>query len=127
MAVVNATDEQKRAFTTALLAAMEARGMGYADLLPATESDSRDSGMALARKWGRGATEPNRPTVIKLEELFEMEPGTLSRHLGWLPVNARPAPDLESAILADERLDEDQKVLLLKMVAQLLRDESTQG
>ena len=126
MADSHATAEQKAAFATALNAAHAARGMGPSDLIPVTGSAKRSAGQSTAQKWTKGVSEPLRPKVTEIERLLELEPGTLSRHLGWLPVNAPAVPDVEAAILADSRFSEDQKVLLLGLVSQMLRGEGRQ-
>lgn len=120
MAASNATPEQKRAFASALNAAMDARGLRPVDLIPVTGSSSRQAAQSAAQSWMTGAVEPLRPKVVELEQFLELEPGALSRHLGWLPINAPAMPDLEATVLADARFSEDQKVLLLKLISQLL-------
>lgn len=98
-------DEQRMAFGAALLEACERAGFGSSVKLSVklTEVGSPYS-QSLCSAWIRGASEPRRDVVLLLEELTGTAPGGLSRHLGWLPLNAATFPDAETAILADPDL-----------------------
>lgn len=124
MAASNSTPAQKEAFAAALNAAMKARGLRPVDLIPITGSATRQAGQAAAQSWVAGKSEPLRAKVTELEQFLELEPGALSRHLGWLPVGSPPILDLEAAVLADERLSEDQKVIVLGIITQFLGDQT---
>lgn len=61
------------------------------------------------RKWIRGDAEPPPWRVFGVEQLLELPPGDLSRHLGFVPVGTR---SVLAAIDADQALTErDRKVL----------------
>lgn len=59
------------------------------------------------RKWGAGETEPPRASVFAVERALAVAPGTLSRLLGYLPLDAIAAPcSTLDAIDSDDDLDE---------------------
>jgi hypothetical protein len=63
--------------------------------------------------WVNGDTEPTRPKVWAIEAALGAKPGSLSRLLGYLPVEARPVSTVVAAIEADPALgDEARRVLL---------------
>lgn len=63
--------------------------------------------------WVNGDTEPTRPKVWATEAALGAKPGSLSRLLGYLPVDARPVTTVADAIEADPVLgDEARKVLV---------------
>jgi len=116
VAVVNATPEQKAAFGEALIAALHAREMRPPDLVDVVSATSRDNASNLVKNWVNGKSEPSRPTVIAVEQFLDLEPGTLSRHLGWLPVGAPAIADPEAAVIADKRFTGEQKRVLLQLM-----------
>jgi hypothetical protein len=100
------SEEQRAAFGAALLDACERSGFGSSVKLAAklTKAGSPYS-QTLCSAWIRGSSEPRRDVVILIEQLTGTDPGGLSRHLGWLPVDAATFPDAELAILADPGLE----------------------
>lgn len=59
----------------------------------------------MVSKWVRGEKPLWKPRqVMACEEVLGLEPGTLSRVLGWVSASAVPALDPESAIRHDHRL-----------------------
>lgn len=60
--------------------------------------------------------------VFLIEQRLTLPPGALSRHLGFLPVDAVPAVDVRDALALDADLTEDQRevveALWLQMRAQ---------
>lgn len=50
--------------------------------------------------WMTAKSEPTRRKVFALEQALGVAPGTLSRHLGYLPVDAVPAADIEQSLQA---------------------------
>lgn len=122
MAVVNATPEQKKAFGEALMAALEARNLRPPDLVDVVTAADRNSASNLVKNWINGKTEPSRPTVIAVEAFLDLVPGTLSRHLGWLPVGAPEVPEPEAAVIADTRFTGEQRRILLALMERF-RDE----
>jgi hypothetical protein len=116
MAVKNATDEQKVAFGEALMSALMGKGLRPPDLLPVTNAANREAAGRVANSWINGKTEPSRPTVTAIESLLDLDPGTLSRHLGWLPVGAPEIPDPEAAVIAYPHYTGEQRRVLLALM-----------
>lgn len=71
--------------------------------------------------WTTGFSEPSRPEVLVIEEICEVEPGHLSRHLGWIPVGINYETTIEQLILADRDLTDANKATLLGLIEQLRR------
>lgn len=63
-------------------------------------------------QWIDGTAEPARAYVFAAEKVLELKPGTLSRLLGYLPVDAKPALSVIDAIDADTRLTDTAKRML---------------
>ena len=110
------TPEQREAFGTALKEAAEAAGVGSSIRLAAylTEHGHEVTQTTVAT-WMRGANEPERPTVLVIEELLGLEPGALSCRLGWVPVGIE-LDDAERAILADDRLSPQHADAIIAML-----------
>ena len=99
--------------------------MAFGDELQRAMHAMNVNQLTLARKlkmtqsaissWCTGAAEPRCETVFAIERALRVEPGTLSRHLGYLP--ARPARrehvTVEQAILEDTALDASAQSALL--------------
>lgn len=64
--------------------------------------------------WEKGVWAPAPEKVFEVERLLALPPGTLSRHLGYLPLRSAQ-PGVQAAIDADPRLDEKGKQLLTEM------------
>lgn len=109
----SATAVQLESFGRALTAALEAKGLTSGALLSLTTASSPESRRRVVTKWMRGEVEPSRPKVLALEVTLGLDPGTLSRHLGWVPVDAQGLPTVEASILADGELTPTQKNILL--------------
>ena len=63
--------------------------------------------------WINGKYEPAAATVFCVERSLEMEPGSLSRPLGYLPVEpASSALSVEGAIAQSTQLDDEEKAAL---------------
>lgn len=61
----------------------------------------------------RNGSEPKAANVFRLEQAFGVQPGELSRHLGYLPVERWQVNSVEAAIKADRWLwSEARRVLL---------------
>jgi hypothetical protein len=116
MAVNNSSSEQKAAFGEALLAALMAKGLRPPDLIDVVGASTRDNASNLVKNWISGKNEPPRPTVTAIEKFLDLEPGDLSRHLGWLPVGSSEIPTLEAAVLADSELTGEQRRVLLQLL-----------
>jgi transcriptional regulator with XRE-family HTH domain len=88
--------------------ALRARGMRQEDLagmLGTTQSS--------VSGWINGRYEPAAPTVFTVERCLGMDPGALSRPLGYLPVEpATRSVSVESAIAQSAQLDDEEKAAL---------------
>lgn len=60
-------------------------------------------------QWIKAQTEPLPPRVFEIERVLGVEPGTLSRLLGYRPDDGADTLSVEAAILADPSLTDDQK------------------
>lgn len=116
-------DGGRRARFGRLLAeALKTRGMKQEHLAGALgTTQSSVSG------WINGKYEPGAETVFRIERSLALDPGHLSRPLGYLPVEAVSAPaSVEGAILESPLLQEDEKAALLA-VYQALVDRGATG
>jgi hypothetical protein len=118
----NSSPEQRKAFGAAVSGALTDAGLRVSALFPVAGSKEPESARRAANDWLSGSREPSRPQVIAIEELVGVEPGGLSRHLGWLPVGAPAIADTELAILADPGL----KPIEAKAVIAVLRSFKVQ-
>lgn len=109
----SATDEQLESFGRALVTALNAKGLTSGALLGLVAAKTDNGKRSVINRWMNGEAEPSRPKVIAIEQVLELEPGTLSRHLGWLPLDAANVPGVEASILADADLTPTQKNILL--------------
>lgn len=103
---------RRQAFGTALARAREEAGYSrQADLAEELGVDQRK-----VSQWERGKIEPDREMMPLIELALELPPGTLTRHLGYLPLNYDPnlaaEPDVITAVISDHRLDDDGRSAL---------------
>jgi hypothetical protein len=70
--------------------------------------------------WEKAIWAPAPAKVFEIERLLALPPGSLSRHLGYLPVTGAQA-SVTSAIDSDPKLDEHAKGLLTGMYRSLVR------
>ena len=111
------TDEQREAFGAALKDACEWAGIGSSSKLAVALAEAGSSySQTMCAGWFRGSSEPRRDVVQLLEQLTDVAPGGLSRHLGWLPLDAASFPDAEMAILADPDLTPTQANAIIVML-----------
>ena len=118
MAVVRATadggpkDGQRRlGFGRALGKALRDRNMRQEDL-----ARSLGTTQSSVSGWINGKYEPAAATVFALERSLGMEPGSLSRPLGYLPVKpAAGSISVEAAIALSTELDDDAKAALASL------------
>lgn len=92
------------------------RGWSQAEL-----ADQLGVSGSLVGLWLRGAGEPSRKHVFAMERLFDLKPGTLSRIMGYLPLNAKPARTIPEAIDAEARLTEREKEIVRSVYAGVRR------
>lgn len=71
--------------------------------------------------WRSGQAAPDPDTVFDLERTLRLGPGHLSRHLGYLPLEAgkRAAVTVQDAVLADALLAEQAKRAVLAVYEEL--------
>lgn len=75
-------------------------------------------------KWRHAVSEPNPDEVFQLEEYLGVAPGTLSRHLGYLPPSAakmsRP-PCFEDVVKNDDMIPDWGKDQLISVYRGIIR------
>ncbi len=116
--------DRRRAFGDALRGALAASGITQDDLAERMTADGHPVRQTAISQWITGRSEPDTPEVtFRVERALNVRPGSLSRHLGYLPVDAvRTITDLERAIDSDPRLsDLDRDALRLSLRAALQR------
>jgi transcriptional regulator with XRE-family HTH domain len=80
-------------------------------------------------QWENGRSLPVPAKVPDLERALELEPGALSRLLGYVPIvsgNDKATLDVIEAIRRDARLGQHGQELLITMYRQLLRQKEQQ-
>ena len=74
-------------------------------------------------QWLRGTTTPDPEVIFAMERALGVRPGDLSRHLGYLPVAAKPSPmTVEAAIQADPKLPDKLKRALTVAYREMVGD-----
>ena len=112
------TAEQRKAFGEALRHALEDARMSARQL-------ARDLELAPASvsKWLRGKTTPAPETVARAERSLGARPGTLSRPLGYLPVDEssddRPS-SVADAVRSDANLGPRERAVILAVYRELV-------
>lgn len=110
----------RRAFIDDLYVILERKGITQRQL----RDDLGWSSHTYMNRWRNLVTEPDPEEVFALEEYLEIAPGTLSRHLGYLPVavekQSRPA-GFEAIVTADEILPDWGKEILLTSYRQIMK------
>lgn len=72
--------------------------------------------------WINGKYEPAAATVFTIERALGMDPGSLSRPLGYLPVDPGASPvSIEAAIAQSTALDDEDKAALAAVYRSLAR------
>jgi transcriptional regulator with XRE-family HTH domain len=110
--VADSRDGDGRQRFGALLAnALKARAMKQeqlAGMLGTTQSS--------VSGWINGKYEPSAATVFTIEQSLGMDPGYLSRPLGYLPLEAAAAPlGVDGVIAQSPLLDDEDKVVLTSL------------
>jgi transcriptional regulator with XRE-family HTH domain len=111
--------EQKEEFRRVLKNTRARRRLSLAALGRATGVSK-----SAVAQWESGRSLPIPAKVPDLERALDLEPGTLSRLLGYLPITSgddKTALDVIEAIRRDVRLGEHGQELLITMYRQLLR------
>lgn len=60
--------------------------------------------------------------IFLIEQALGCKPGAISRHLGYLPVEAKAVRSVQDALAADARLDEVARRILLAAYEQAIGD-----
>ncbi len=111
----------REAFATALRQARERRGLRQDEL--AEELGYRQSSLSA---WESAKSLPTAEDVFRTEALLDLDPGTLSRHLGYLPVDAG-SPSTEAVIREDDHLDPEYRDQLVSLYWIFRRGTATDG
>jgi transcriptional regulator with XRE-family HTH domain len=103
--------EGRLRFGRLLANALKARGMKQEDL-----AGSLGTTQSSVSGWINGKYEPAAETVFAIERTLAMDPGFLSRPLGYLPLEAVSGTvGVEAAITHSPLLADDEKVVLVSL------------
>lgn len=95
-------------FGRLLASALKARGMKQEEL-----AQSLGTTQSSVSGWINGKYEPAAASVFHIERELNLDPGLLSRPLGYLPVEPEArAISVEGAIAKSRQLDDDAKAAL---------------
>jgi transcriptional regulator with XRE-family HTH domain len=76
-------------------------------------------------QWEKGLGAPDPPTVGELERLLQLQPNSLARLLGYVPLSETDgAASVLDAVNADPRLDERGRELLASVYRWLVRNHA---
>lgn len=84
------------------------------------EGRERAYAQSTVTGWLLGDYDPQPAAVFAMERALGVRAGSLSRLLGYLPTDARPAVGVEAAIMSEGRLSEQDRDLLLFILRQRL-------
>lgn len=106
----DASEDRLRRFGDDLASAMAAANVTQEQLM-----DLLGVSQASISDWTQGKHGPRSPEkTFHLERVLGLDPGSLSRHLGYVPAEVvQVATDVESAIRADPALNAEGKDFLL--------------
>lgn len=104
-------------------------GQALREALAVRKKTQRDLGALLGglsqpwiSAWIAGDAEPVPLTVFEVERVLELVPGSLSKLLGYLPLDAvTVTADFDKVVKADPYLDDDAKKGLVSMYRSLRR------
>jgi transcriptional regulator with XRE-family HTH domain len=117
------TAAQREVFRRALRQAREEAGLSQRALARAV-----DVTPAAAWQWERdnGSTVPRMDMTTRLEQVLKLEPGHLSRLLGYVPATTEPgtATSVVAAARADPRLGDSERELLIAVYRELVRQST---
>ena len=110
-------DKARTEFGNSLARALRSRGMTQVEL-----AESLDTAQSVISAWINGRSEPAPGTVFTLEKQLGMDPGSLSRVLGYLPPEAaKVATTVRDAVARDFSVDEQYKPMLMAVYRELVR------
>lgn len=103
-------DERRRAFGGALQKALTVKRMTQVDL-----AEALGVKQPTVSGWLNAIAAPDSPSLVfDIERALDLTPGSLSKHLGFLPIDAvRSVATVRSAIMDDAALSADEKTMLL--------------
>lgn len=108
-------EESRRRFGAALEQALTLRRRSQKEV-----GDALGTTQSSVSAWKAGESEPSYATVFGLERYLRLPPGFLSRHLGYVPVEAiDQAVTVEDLIMSDPLLDEAGKRAVLAVYREL--------
>jgi transcriptional regulator with XRE-family HTH domain len=120
--VVTAT--QREVFRRALRQAREDAGLSQRALARAV-----DVSPGAVWQWERDedGTIPRLDMTTRLEQILKLEPGHLSRLLGYVPATAEPGTmtSVVAAARADPRLGDSERELLIAVYRELVRQSAS--
>ena len=79
------------------------------------------SSQSVISQWISETHRPDPARVFDIERQLDVEPGRLSRLLGYLPTDAKPVLDVETAVAADPHLNAQQREAVLAVYRALAR------
>lgn len=115
-------EQRQKTFGRQLAAARSSAGVTQEDLAARLEvKQSTVSG------WENGVNPPDEiETTFEIERILKVKPGVLSRHLGYLPVEAvQVACSFEEAIADDPYLDEADRTTLRNVYEMAVKTRGT--
>lgn len=117
--------ERLKAFGEALQGAMRSAGINQRDLAEMIGNTSQGG----VSGWVTGKSAPDTPDdVFAIERALEVVPGSLSRHLGFLPPDAvRVAAAFEEVVADDPQLDDEDRSFLLNAYRMALKNRAARG
>jgi transcriptional regulator with XRE-family HTH domain len=113
---MNSRREQREAFRQALRRARQTYGLSQRAV---GEAVGRTGSAVWQWEEGRGA--PDQATVTKLEEVLDLEPGSLAKLLGYVPAGTDGPVSVIEALNADPRLNDSGRELLSSVYRWLIR------
>jgi transcriptional regulator with XRE-family HTH domain len=120
------TSAQREVFRRALLQAREDCGLSQRALARAIEVSP-----GAVWQWERetDGTIPRPDATIRLEEALGLEPGSLSRLLGYLPATLETGTgtSVVEAAKADPRLGDSERELLIAVYRELVRQSAAKA
>ena len=110
-------------FAERLLDELGLRGMRQAEL-----ARRLDVSPQAVSQWVTGKSEPGRDTLVRLEDLLELNRGELLSLLGFRnPDDERGLVTLEEAIRADQGISPESKRALLRFVRLARAEAASEG
>jgi len=118
------TEEQRDAFRHALRSAREDAGFSTRKLAGAL-----DLSQSAVWQWEEGRTLPRPEMVTAAERALGVEPGRLSRLLGYVSTEVadRPVASVLEAVDADPRLGDRERTVLRTVYRALVDDDTGNG